>query len=253
MNPVEKAAQTGTAIGQAIKLDPEKAYMTWQGPDALLSRAVASAGDPTPLPLPGPRPVPRGLLPAPPAQLGAPMGTQYNAMMGEEPTPTTGDTPPAWQQNQWQGIGAPKQLPAGTAPFTQGVIVPDIAGGSPRTYNAGLLPPPQPGVPPTNVLPRGPSSVQGRSYMPSSAGNARPAPPAGSSDLLDQPVPRMIAGPEPPAWGGARPIRIAPSSGQPYPAAPVQPSGPTPPPTGNSLATQMGKQIWNALGGPPVQ
>jgi hypothetical protein len=52
--------------------------------------------------------------------------------------------PPAWQQNQWQGIGSPKQLEAGAQPFTGGPItignellrdspgieMPDASGGA---------------------------------------------------------------------------------------------------------------------------
>jgi hypothetical protein len=85
-----------------------------------------------------------------------------------------------------------RALPSGTAPFMQesgvaggragGVVIPDILGGTRRPYNAGLLERPAPGQPPTNVLPRGPASVQGPSYMPSSAG--RPIPQGAAGEEL---------------------------------------------------------------------
>lgn len=69
-----------------------------------------------------------------------------------------------------------KALPPGSPLFTQGTSVPDVTGRPDLRpgYNGGLLPAPEAGQPPINILPRGPMSVQGQPYIPSSAGNPIP-------------------------------------------------------------------------------
>jgi len=109
------------------------------GPTDPLIKAAMNSADPfRPLPTPTglyPTGDPRLALPAPGPRLGGAMGTQYDPMMGERPTSTAGGMPPAWQQNVWQGAGAPRQLPPGSAPFTRGTSVPDttvVPGEMPR-------------------------------------------------------------------------------------------------------------------------
>ena len=150
------------------------------GPTDPLIKAAMNSADPfRPLPTPSglyPTGNPQRALPGPGPRLGNPMGTQYDPMMGERPT-STGGMPPEWQQNVWRGAGAPRQLPpgsvpftqgtsvpdttlpptgrpnpfaprqlsAGRAPFTQGTVVPDIVGGQRTPYNAGLLEAGEPG------------------------------------------------------------------------------------------------------------
>ena len=111
----------------------------WDGPsDAMITKLYREAGPAAPLPKPPPfraQVSPAGLLDAPPARLGGAMGTQYDPMMGERPTSTAAGMPPEWHQNVWQGAGAPRQLPPGSAPFTRGTSVPDttvVPGEMPR-------------------------------------------------------------------------------------------------------------------------
>ena len=107
---------------------------------------------------------PRRALPSPDIITPPPADTSYVRSAGLAPHQTVEAMRPA--------------LPMATAPFMQegrgGVVIPDILGGQRTPYNAGLLPAPEPGQPPLNVLPRGPASVQGPPYMPSSAGRPRP-------------------------------------------------------------------------------
>lgn len=196
---VQKGLRVADVPGKAFHGQLDQAQYSLKGKTNFLLKKAFDNTEPS-----GPLPTPQGGMPGPGGMPGAaptsrqlPPGTPQ---IGEQPTyVSTSGLPPAWQQNQWQGIGAPKQLPA-----------------------------PEPGSAPLNVLPRGP------------AGAPRPAAPVGASAITDQPgLPPGLPAPPPPE--GFRAVRNAPAPGAPYPAAHV---------TAESLATQLGRSIWRALGGP---
>ena len=184
------AEQPLTPFGAAMDPIKQGLRQLWPGSRSGLAYAEGSEGKSLPylrrafnavkdqpsyaLPQPGEELYPTGdtsrLLPA---------GTHKMGPV-DEPITTTGSMPPEWQANIWKSVGAPRQLPAGRMQMSgSGTSVPDVMGRPDlRTgYRGGLLPSPGPaGQPPVNVLPRGPSSVQGPHYMPSSAGRPMPLP-----------------------------------------------------------------------------
>jgi hypothetical protein len=91
--------------------------------DPLIATAINAAAEQRPHPLPQSALYPAGMpgraLPAPSPRLNLPGGGGIVAGTG---------LPPGQQMNIWEGQGAPLQLPEGKAPFTQGIVVPDILG-----------------------------------------------------------------------------------------------------------------------------
>lgn len=171
--------------------------------DPLLRKAFNAVGEPNVPPKPGtdlyPTGDPQRLLgsgdmvpPAPPDTSfvrGAPGMNQPLNPRRALPSPDI-LTPPPPDTSYVRGVQPDagqattmmrKALPPGTAPFTQGTSVPDVLGRPPKPpYSRGLLAAPPPGEPPQTVLPRGPGSVQGPAYMPSSAGKPIPMEAAGN-------------------------------------------------------------------------
>lgn len=107
-------------------------------------------------------------------------GTMYTPPPVDTSGVSVADVAPHQQVNRMR-----KALPAGTAPFTQGVVVPEIKGRD-ATGHQYLLEGPKPGQPPVNILPRGPASVQGPAYEPSDRGRPRPLGPETPAALMTQ-------------------------------------------------------------------
>ena len=96
-----------------------------------------------------------------------------------------GGMPPGQQQNVWQGVGAPRQLPAGSALFTQGTsAVNPSANRPPYNPNAPQLPAGSPtqGQGVIQVPPPGAEGYQ----IPTAPRTA--APPADTSGIFREPL-----------------------------------------------------------------
>jgi hypothetical protein len=202
-----------------------------QDPEWLIQFALNNAENPSPLPVPTkPYPFnPRG-LPGASRGIGAPQVAPYSSG-------TTGGMPPAWQANQWQNVNGPRQLPAGSYPFTQGISVPDLAGNIQQGYGETIRQP--------RGLPAGsPQFTQGTSVPDMTA----PAPQIGTPRL----APGQSIRPPSELSGQAGditdviPVRDAQGNISYAPRA----SAPQPRVTPETLASRMAHQFYKLLGGP---
>ncbi len=179
-----------------------------------LPQAVAdfrSAGAPNPLPQPK-------LLPAATSPIGV-SGTIAPDISGN-----------ARRAARRMNAG-PRQLPAAMSGIgVSGTPVPDIIARGRRGTGQGLLPPPAPGQPPLNILPRGPAGAEPAigpaGTVPLRSTEAPiPLPPISS----DPNYPGYVAAPEPQA---PPPAAIPPAVVAPPPLTPPKPNGlPAPRPT----------------------
>jgi hypothetical protein len=198
------------APGKALHGDVTGARQSLRGKtNDLIKDAFDQAQPSGPLPTAQPGQGFGGFSNAIPPSRQLPPGTPQIAAQSPGGYVSNSGLPPGPQMNVWQNIGGQKRLPA-----------------------------PQPGQPPLNVLPSGPS------------GTARPLPPAGSSQLLDQPG-RPLGLPSPPIPREPGQF-IVPASDPFRPGAgePPSPAGTQYHPTSQDLMKTISHSVWRALGGP---